>query len=366
MQIRIDQLAAHLSKGLQPLYVIHGDEALLAQEATDRLRETARLQGFTERQVHQVVGAHFDWSSLLGAASAMSLFADRQVIEIRIPSGKPGKEGSEALQRYCEQLNDDTLTIITLPKLDRTQLSSGWFTALDQSGVSIKADPITRHQLPGWIAQRLVAQGQSVEAGSEGERALSYFADRVEGNLLAAHQEIQKLGLLFPNQTLSFSHIERSVLKVARFDVFQLSEAIWSAQPERVLRMLSGLEDEGEAAVLVHWALADDIRSLKRVKEAMARGKPLPLALRENRVWGVKEKLFERVLPQISPAAATHLVEAAQVVDGIIKGLPHPEWPLQPWLALQRLALMMVTLAQGRQRDTSPGAPRLVLKTRTN
>ena len=342
MQVRADQLTAQLAKGLRPLYMVYGDEPLLAQEATDAIRTAARATGHTERQVHTVAGAHFDWSGLLGASQAMSLFADKQLIEIRIPSGKPGKDGSEALQRYCEALSDDVITIVTLPKLDRTQQSSAWFTALDGAGVSVRVDAIERKALPAWIAQRLAAQGQRVQGGEAGQHTLAFFADRVEGNLLAAHQEIQKLGLLYPQGELSFEQIEAAVLNVARYDVFKLGEAVLAGQAARALRMLEGLQAEGEAAVLVHWTLANDILSLKRVKDAMAAGKPLPMALREARVWGAKERLFERAVPLLTDNTLAELVEAAQICDGLAKGLRHPDWPLDAWAGLKRLVLMLV------------------------
>jgi DNA polymerase III subunit delta len=342
MQIRSEQLAAHLQKGLRPLYTVWGDEPLLAQEAGDAIRAAARASGCTERQVHTVAGAHFDWSGLLGASMAMSLFAQRQLIEIRIPSGKPGKDGSEALQRYCQHLSDDTVTLVQLPKLDRSQQTSAWFAALDAAGAMVRVDPIDRKALPQWIAQRLVAQGQRVEGGEAGQRTLAFFADRIEGNLLAAHQEVQKLGLLYEAGELSFEQIESAVLNVARYDVFKLGEAVLAGQVARALRMLDGLKAEGEAAVLVHWTLTEDIRGLKRVKDALAAGRPLPMALREARVWGAKERLFERVVPLLTDHTVAHLVEAAHVCDGLVKGLKHPEWPNDPWDGLKRLVLMLV------------------------
>ena len=342
MQVRADQLASHLQKGLRPLYTVWGDEPLLAQEASDAIRAAARAAGCSERQVHTVTGAHFDWSGLLGAAMALSLFADKQLIEIRIPSGKPGKDGSEALQRYCESLGDDTVTLVQLPRLDRTQQSSAWFSALESAGVTVRVDPIERKALPQWIAQRLAQQQQRIRGGEEGQRSLAFFADRVEGNLLAAHQEIQKLALLYPAGELSFEQIEAAVLNVARYDVFKLGEAVLAGQVARALRMLDGLRAEGEAAVLVHWTLAEDIRSLKRVKDAMTGGKPLPMALREARVWGVKERLFERVVPLLGENTLAQLLDAAQVCDGLVKGLKHPDWPQEPWDALKRLVLMLV------------------------
>jgi DNA polymerase-3 subunit delta len=341
MQLALPQLSAHLQKGLRSLYVLHGDEALLIQEAADAIRATARAQGYTERSVHTVSGAHFDWSEVLAAGGSLSLFADKQIVEVRVPSGKPGKEGSTAIQQLAAsaQGNDTTLTLFLLPRLDAATRKGAWFAALENSGVSIQVDPVDRNALPAWIAQRLQLQGQSVLPGEEGQRTLQFFADRVEGNLLAALQEVQKLGLLYPPGQISQAQVESSVVNVARYDVFKLSESVLSGQVARVQRMLDGLQAEGEAAVLVHYTLAEDIRAMKRVKDAMAAGKPLPMALREQRVWGPRERLFERVLPRMTEARLNGLLQAAHQVDGIVKGLKVPDWPTDPWQALQRLAV---------------------------
>jgi len=346
MQIRNDALAGHLKRGLAPVYTVWGDETLLVQEACDAIRLATRTEGFSERQVHTVAGAHYDWSNLLGAAQARSLFADRQLVEIRIPSGKPGKEGSDALQRYCDTATADggreVITLVQLPRLDGMQQKSAWFAALDRSGLAVRVHAVERSALPAWIVDRLSAQGQSVRSGAEGQRTLAFFADRVEGNLLAAHQEIQKLALLYPPGELGFDQIEAAVLNVARYDVFKLGEAVLAGQAARALRMLEGLQAEGEAAVLVHWTLSEDIRGLKRVKDALGTGKPMPLALREAHVWGAKERVFERALPLLSEGSLAHLLEAAQICDGLVKGLAHPDWPLDPWQGLKRLVLMLV------------------------
>jgi DNA polymerase-3 subunit delta len=350
MQLAANQLGNHLQRGLKSLYTLHGDEPLLQQEALDAIRAVARAQGYTERTSHTVAGAHFDWSEVLAAGGSLSLFADKQIVEIRIPSGKPGKDGSVALQQLAEaaQGNDDLLTIVMLPRLDKMTKSSAWFGALESCGVTLQVEPVERNALPQWIAQRLAAQGQRVAAGEEGQRTLQFFADRVEGNLLAAHQEIQKLGLLFPASAnageLSFEQVESAVLNVARYDVFKLSEAVLAGQAVRVQRMLDGLQAEGEAEVLVHYTLAEDIRALKRVKDAMGQGRPLPMALRENRIWGVKERLFERVLPKLSEAKLAELLQSAHVVDGIVKGLKQPDWPASGWQALHQLALRLCGL----------------------
>ena len=341
MQVPALQLPTQLQRGLKTLYTLHGDDPLLQQEAADAIRAAARAQGHSERSVFTVAGAHFDWSAVMAAGGSLSLFADKQLVEIRIPSGKPGKEGSVALQQIAAGAagNDSTLTLVLLPRLDAATQKSAWFGALDAHGVTVRIDPVERAQLPGWIAQRLQQQGQRVAAGEPGQRILAFMADRVEGNLLAAHQEIQKLALLYPQGELSFEQVESAVLNVARYDPFKLAEAVLDGQPARVQRMLDGLQAEGEAAVLVHWALADDIRALNRVKRAVADGRPLPMVLREQRVWGAKEKRFERVLPRLGPAQLAQWLQDAHKVDGIVKGLKDADWPTDPWQALHRLAL---------------------------
>jgi DNA polymerase-3 subunit delta len=375
MQIAPPQLAAHLQRGLKSLYTLCGDELLLRQEALDAIRATARRQGYTERSSHTVAGAHFDWSEVLAAGGSLSLFADKQLLEVHIPSGKPGKDGSGALQQLAQaaQGSDALLTVVLLPRMDKASKAAAWFTALESFGVVVEVQPIERQALPQWIAQRLAANGQRVEPGEAGQRTLQFFADRVEGNLLAAHQEIQKLALLYPNASapalgtdaagasvLTYAQVESAVLNVARYDVFKLSEAVLGGKPLRVQRMLDGLQAEGEAEVLVHYTLAEDIRALTRVKLAMAQGRPLPMALREQRIWGVRERLFERVLPRLSDANLARLLQDAHVVDGIVKGLKHPDWPSSGWNALHRLALALCAVcaervpAAGGQRGANP------------
>lgn len=348
MQIASAQLASQLQRGLKSLYTLHGDEALLVQEAADAIRAAAREQGYTERTVHTVAGAHFDWSEVLASGGSMSLFADKQIVEVRIPSGKPGKEGSPVIQQIAEdaQGNDGMLTLFILPRLDQMTKKGAWFGALDSFGVTVQIEPVERRALPEWLAQRLRAAGLRVRAGEEGERTLKFFADRVEGNLLAAHQEIQKLALLHPATSdapveLGFEQIEAAVLNVARYDVFKLSEAVLAGNVARVQKMLDGLQAEGEAEVLVHWALQEDIRNLHRVRSLMDDGQPLPLALQTARVWGLKQKLYERILPRLSSTDAANLLHAAHQVDGIVKGLKTKDWPSDNWVALQQLAMMM-------------------------
>ena len=258
----------------------------------------------------------------------------------------------------CDRLPDDVLTLVTLPKLDYSQAKAAWFNALDAAGVTLRVETLTRHALPAWLAQRLARQNQRVRDGEEGQRTLAFFADRIEGNLLAAHQELQKLALLHETGELSFEQVESAVLNVARYDVAKLSDAIWAGQTARALRVLDGLQAEGEAAVRVHWTLAEDIRAVARAHAALQGGKPLPMAIKSAGVWGQKEKMLERVLPLFAGHQVASLLDAASICDGIAKGLKHPDWPHEPWAALRRwvLAMLEVSAAKGRI------APRLALR----
>ena len=254
------------------------------------------------------------------------------------------------MQQLAERAVDspDVLTLVSLPRLDKATKSSAWFEALEGAGVGLAFETVERAALPTWIAQRMADQGQRVESGEAGQRCLRFFADKVEGNLLAAHQEIQKLALLYPEGELTQEQVESAVLDVARFNVFKLTEAALAGQTARVQRMLEGLQAEGVAAVLVHHTLAEDIRNLKRVKDAVLAGRPLPMVMREQRIWGVKERLFERIVPGLSATAVNRLLWAAHQVDGIVKGLRPPAWPHEPWQALQRLAMMLTRQCRPR------------------
>jgi len=347
MQIKPDALEAHLrqakTKGLAPLYVVHGDEHLLVLEAVDRLRRAAREAGFTERDV-LVAERGFHWSQLTEAQQSMSLFGDRKVVELRIPSGKPGKDGGEALRAVAAQPSPDVLLLVTLPRLDFAAAKSAWFQALEAAGVSIKVDMVDRTRLPAWIGERLALQQQRVEGGEAGRRALQFIADKVEGNLLAAHQEIQKLGLLYPAGELSFDQVHDAVLNVARYDVFKLSEAMLGGDVPRLVRMLEGLRGEGEATVLVLWALAEEIRVLSKLRQGLAAGKPAAVMARELRIWGPREKLAPQAAQRLSMPRLEAALALAARLDRQVKGLqPGPGEPLpaEPWDGLLQLALMI-------------------------
>jgi DNA polymerase-3 subunit delta len=333
MQLRPEALEPHLAKGLAPLYVITSDEHLLALEAADKIRRAARAAGHTERDVLSVERT-FKWGELLAANQALSLFGDKKLIELRIPSGKPGKDGSAALQAYAKDLSPDNLTLITLPKLDWQTAKASWVASLQQAAVYIEIPNIERAQLPGWIGQRLGAQGQSADRS-----ALDFIADRVEGNLLAAHQEIQKLGLLHEPGKLSFEQVQDAVLNVARYDVFKLSEAMLMGDPARLARMLEGLKGEGEALPLVLWAVSEEIRTLLKLKAGMAQGRPLGALLKEYRIWGPRERMMDPALRRISlPTLEAALQEAAQV-DKMVKGLRAKAFAGDAWDAMLQLAM---------------------------
>jgi DNA polymerase-3 subunit delta len=333
MQLRIDALEGHLAKSIAPLYVISSDEHLLALEAADKIRRAARANGYTERDV-LTVERNFKWGELLAANQELSLFGDKKLIELRIPTGKPGKDGGAALQSYAKSLSPDNLTLITLPKLDWQTAKAAWVASLQQAAVYIEIPTIERPALPGWIGIRLAAQGQSAD-----RQSLDFIADRVEGNLLAAHQEIQKLGLLHEPGKLSFEQVHDAVLNVARYDVFKLSEAMLVGDPARLVRMLEGLKGEGEALPLVLWAVAEEIRTLLKLKAAMAQGRPLGALLKEYRIWGPRERLMEPALRRISLATLERALSDAAQVDKMIKGLRARDFAGDAWDAMLQLAL---------------------------
>ncbi len=337
MQLRPEALDGHLAKGLAPLYVITSDEHLLALEAADKIRSKARSEGYSERDV-LTVERNFKWGELLAANQAMSLFGDRKLIELRIPGGKPGKDGSAALQHYAKDLNPDTLTLITLPKLDWQTAKAAWVAGLQQAAVYIEIPNVERAQLPGWIGMRLQNQGQGADRHS-----LDFIADRVEGNLLAAHQEIQKLGLLYEPGKLGFEQVQDAVLNVARYDVFKLSEAMLAGDPARLVRMLEGLKGEGEALPLVLWAVSEEIRTLLKLKSGMAQGRPLGALMKEYRIWGPRERMMEPALRRISlPTLEAAMQQAAQV-DRMVKGLRAKQFAGDAWDAMLQLALRVAS-----------------------
>ena len=343
--IKSDAFHMHLTAlakeqhSFKPLYIFSGDEPLLMMEAIDALRALARTGGFTEREV-LVQDRYFDWAALINAGQTMSLFGDKRFVELRIPTGKPGRDGAESLKHFAEQINNtgngvDTIICIILPRLDSKTKSSAWFSALDEAGMAIQIDSIDRLALPHWIGQRLKKQSQEVEAGESGQRALQFMSDQVEGNLIAAHQEIQKLALLYPAGQLSEKQIRSAVLKVARYDIFELTESMLSGDAARLNRMLDGLQGEGEPLPLILWSVSDELRTLHKVQSALLAGDALANLLRNYRIWGKREKLYPVALKRIAPKKLKQAIVLAATLDKQVKGLLVRDLPSNPWDGLR-------------------------------
>ena len=315
MLLKGEQLAAHLERELRPLYVLYGDEPLLVIEAADTIRAKARTSGYTEREVLTVL-PQFDWGSLLAAGGNLSLFGDRKLIDLRIPTGKPGREGGAALQQWCQNLSPDNLLLITLPELDWREEKAAWFTTLVNAGVALKLNAPPLAELPGWIAGRLRRQQQGADTDS-----LKFIAERVEGNLLAAHQEIQKLGLLYPSGQLSLAQVRDAVLNVARYDIDGLREALLAGDIGRLTRTLDGLMQEGEAPPLVLWAMSEEIRSLATIRIGLDGGKPLDLLLKEAKVWGARQMPVKKAVQRLSTASLEAALQHAGRIDRLVKGI---------------------------------------------
>ncbi|KAF0811419.1 DNA polymerase III subunit delta [Andreprevotia sp. IGB-42] len=330
--MRADQLGRHLSGQLAALYTLHGEEAFLTQEAAQALRDVARAQGFDEREV-MTVEPGFQWSRLAMSGSSLSLFAEKKLLELRILTGKPGVEGAKAIEAFCANLPPDTLTLVICPKLDRTVQNSKWFQALTAAGEMVEAKPLERYQLPDWMTGRLMAQGQRL-----GAEALEFLSDRVEGNLFAAHQEIQKLGLLYPQGEIGLDDVQSAVANVARFDVFQLGETLLAGDTARFVRVLDGLKAEGEAPHLVLWALTEETRALYRIGQGRARGLQMAQLMKDNRIWGNKQRLIEGALSRVKASTLrTALVHAGEI-DRLVKGIGTGD----AWDELKQLGLALM------------------------
>ncbi|MBT8525880.1 DNA polymerase III subunit delta [Polynucleobacter paneuropaeus] len=344
--VKTDAFQSHLkslaaASAFHPLYVFSGDEPLLMMESIDLLRSKARQLGYTEREV-MLQERGFDWSALLNAGQTMSLFGDRRWIELRIPTGKPGRDGADALKQFSVQIasqsnadGPETIFCIVLPRLDMKTKSSAWFSSLDEAGMAVQIDSLDRSHLPSWIAGRLQKQGQSIQSGPAGQRALEFIAEQVEGNLIAAHQEIQKLGLLYPAGELSEEQVRSAILKVARYNVFELSEAMLAGDLPRVNRMLDGLKGEGEPLVLILWSITEELRLLSKLKMASDSGESVQQLLRANRVWGNKERLYPAALKRVQSSRLRQAVQIAAGLDRQSKGLQAAELPGDPWDGLR-------------------------------
>ena len=332
MQLRAEQLEAHLSKSLASVYVVHGDEPLLALEAADAIRAAARRHGCDEREVLSAERG-FDWSELAQAGASQSLFGGRKIIELRIPSGKPGTQGAAAIHAYCERLARDNVTLVTLPRLRRDEQNSRWFLALAGAGAVVDVYPVERARLADWIGARLARQGQRASP-----EALAFLADRVEGNLLAAFQEVQKLGLLLPEGELSVEQVSGAVANVARYDAYACPAALLAGDMARYVRVLDGLRGEGESPVFILWALAEELRALLRIRQGLEAGRAIDQLLRENRVWGERQGPMKAGLKRYSRGALERALLHAARIDRASKGAG----PGEPWDEFVSLGLELL------------------------
>ena len=337
MQLAQAQLEKNLNLGLQPLYAIVGDEPLAQQESIDAIRLAAHKQGYDERNSLTVDRA-FNWQQIQSYGQSISLFSSQRLLEINIPSGKPGVDGGKALQALASAAIPDTSVVIILPKLEREAKNSAWFSALEKQAVTIYVDEVNAAHLPKWIANRLAMQGQHTS-----QQTLAFLAHQVEGNLLAANQEVQKLGLLYPQGELSDASVRDAVLNVSRYDAFQLGEAVLAGDTARTARILQGLQDEGENAVAVMSPLLWVLRPLVRIKQAEIRGDNIMNAMTSARIYGDRQSLVKRALARLSlrqlEAALQKLADIDKTAKGVMLG--------DAWLEISRLCF---GLARVRER----------------
>lgn len=336
MRARPHELDSLLKRQLAPIYLLTGDEPLQMGEAADRIRRQARSQGYDSREIIEA-DARFDWDRLAAEANSLSLFADKRIIDLRLPSGKPGREGGKALTEYAERPPEDTLLLLTLPKLDRAQSSSKWFKSLDKIGVIVQIWPIEGERLPPWIEQRMRAVGLTPAPD-----VLRMLAERIEGNLLAAAQEIDKLLLLHGPGIITPEQLTEAVSDSARYDVFGLVDSALSGKVSRTLRMLNGLRAEGTAPAIILWALTREIRLLCSLAGEVERGRSPQQAIAGRReIWDKRKPLVSRGLQRIKAADWRRLLLLCGDTDRAIKGRSSDN----PWRLLQTISSRMAGTA---------------------
>lgn len=338
-----DKLEAALKQGLAPLYLVSGDEPLLVQEACDRIRAAARERGHTERELYHAE-AGFDWQQLLSAQNSLSLFAERKILELRLPSARPGDRGGKTLQELAARPAPDTLLLVVTGKLDRNALKAKWLKALESGGEHVQVWPVGPAQLPRWIARRLKAAGLSAQP-----EAVELLASRVEGNLLAADQEIKKLRLLCENEEIDADTMASVVADSARYDIFTLVDRALHGDTRAAVKSLRGLRREGTEPLTLLWALSRDIRALVQISEAGTRGIAFEPAARAAGVWPKRQPLLQSALRRLSSGQSQQLLRKAGGVDRAIKGLRRAD----PWDELLDLTLNLAgvhSLERGNER----------------
>jgi len=340
VKISGDNLAASLARGLSPIYLVSGDEPLLVNEAADAIRARARAEGYTERDLH-VVERGFDWNALLADSRAMSLFAQRKIVEIRMTNPTPGEQGGSAIVELAQQGSPDNVVLVITGKLDGRTQNSKWASAIDKQGVLIQVWPVDLARLPNWIRERLARHGLQAEPA-----AAALLAERVEGNLLAAHQEVEKLALLVPPGPLDTQTVLEAVADSARFDVLQLGEAAMRGQTARALRILEGLRGEGVEPVLALWAVNKDLQWLARVQYLMRNGQSADSAMNAVYVWRPRQAAMKQALARLKPGAVRGLLLDASRVDRATKGVLRTN----PWVELEALVARFAGVRLARSR----------------
>ncbi|RLQ20828.1 DNA polymerase III subunit delta [Seongchinamella sediminis] len=331
MRVYPEKLAGQLQQQLLPVYLVSGDEPLLVQECCDQVRQAARRAGCSDREILDVSAPGFKWDEIIASAAAMSLFAERKLVELRIPSGKPGTEGSKALVEYLQvsEGSEDVLLIIA-GKIDKQSTNSKWYKALDAAGATVQVWPVDARDLPRWLQQRVSAAGMAID-----NEALQLLCERVEGNLLAAVQEVEKLKLLADDGRIGAATVTASVANNARYNLFDMTDNALRGNAAGSLKMLHGLRGEGTEPAVALWALLREIRTLHQARQAMDAGQNPQQALGALRVWKNRMSLMQGALGRHSRNSLNHLLEQASAVDGSIKGFAGGK----PWDNLETLIL---------------------------
>ena len=330
MRLYPEKLAGQLQQKLLRVYLISGDETLLVQECCDLIRQKARQDGCSEREIIDAGVSSFNWQDILHSASSMSLFAERKLIELRLPSGKPGAEGSKALCEYLEVAGSEDVLLIVAGKIDKQSTNSKWYKALDKAGATIQVWPIDAKNLPRWLQQRVRSAGMDIESD-----ALQLLCDRVEGNLLAAVQEVEKLKLLAADSNITTETVTKAVSNNARYNVFDMADNALKGDATASLRMLHGLRSEGSEPPVVLWSLAREIRTLLEAQLDCDKGQNAQKALGTQRVWPKRMPFMQAALARHDSESLSLLLEQAAAVDGSIKGFADG----RPWDNLERLVL---------------------------
>ena len=330
MKLAPEQLDAHFKQHpLFPVYLLSGDEPLLVQEAGDKLRQTARQAGYNEREVLHADNS-FQWEGLLERANSMSLFSEKQIIELHIPNGKPGTKGAEILGLYLKSPSPDTLLLIFCPKLDSSSQKSKWFKSVDNAGATLAFWPIELERLPAWVQARCKQFSMDITPD-----AVRLLTERVEGNLLAAVQEIEKLKLLYPDQRIGEEDVIGSVADNSRYDLFTLADTALKGDAGRCLKILQGLRSEGLDATLVLWALSRDLRTLASLNHESGSGQVPEALFKKHRIWGKRKALIGQALRRLPKSKLASLLQRCGEADQAIKGAKR----LSPWILLTDIAL---------------------------